>query len=91
VRVYDWNIWLEQHIPYYEADRLRAQYSVDPPQVLLEIDILDRHRRNTTWDDANQLLEKYNAKPVFLSRDTHQKWYWAFWDNRQALIAVIML
>lgn len=91
MRVHDWNTWLEQHIPYYEADRLRAQYSDCPPQVILEIDILDRHRKSTSWEQANQQLEKYDATPVFLSGDTHQKWYWAFWDRKQALIAVIVL
>jgi hypothetical protein len=62
--------------------------------VVLEIDIFDRFRRDPNWGDwesINSRLEQYHSEPLFLERDTRQKWYWAFWDNKEALIAVIVL
>ena len=94
MQVIDWNEWLDQHIPYYEADRFRTQYRDRPPCVVLEIDIFDRFQRGPNWGDwesINSRLEQYHTESVFLERDTRQKWYWAFWDNKEALIAVIVL
>jgi hypothetical protein len=33
----------------------------------------------------------YQAEPVFQDTDTHQRWYWAFWNHHEALVAVIRL
>jgi len=34
---------------------------------------------------------RYRAEPIFLDNDTAQRWYWAFWDRDEALLAVIKL
>jgi hypothetical protein len=94
VRVIDWNDWLDQHIPYYEVDRFRTQYRDRPPCVVLEIDIFDRVNHGAEWREwefVNARFEQYETEPLFLERDTRQKWYWAFWNNKEALLAVIVL
>lgn len=98
MRVTPWHEWLDQHIPYYEAERLRSQYQHRPPQVVLELSAADRHQLNgskssTTdaWLLANGQFKKYHAEPIFLTADSHQKWFWAFWDQQEALVALLKL
>ena len=98
MRVTPWTEWLDQHIPYYEAERLRSQYQHHPPQVILELSIKDRFSVNgakssTTdaWSLTNEQFEKYQSEPIFLTSDTHQKWFWAFWKEKDVLIAIMML
>jgi hypothetical protein len=98
VRVTPWTEWLDRHIPYYEAERLRSLYQHRPPQVVLELSVVDRHRYNhpktpatDAWLSANAQFNQYQTEPIFLTSDTHQRWFWAFWDKQEALVAVIML
>ena len=94
MQIIDWETWLDRHIPYYEVERFQTQYEINPPQVVLGINVLDRHRNKQTllyWHEANAKLSTYNTAPLFLERDTHQIWYWAFWDKNQALVALMML
>jgi len=94
VQIIDWEFWLDQHIPYYEAARFRTQYETNPPQVVLEISAVDRYNNEWSfinWDCTNEKLSNYNTTALFLQRDTHQMWYWAFWDKNQVLMAIIIL
>ena len=61
---------------------------------------MDRNRRVglrgfawSTWEamDADIRALRYRAEPVFLDNDTHQRWYWVFWDANEALMAVMRL
>lgn len=98
MRVIPWIEWLDRHIPYYEAERLRSQYRRRPPQVVLELSISDRYRSNgakssTTdaWLLTNGQFDRYQCEPIFLTSDTHQKWFWAFWQEKDALVAVMKM
>lgn len=94
MRVIPWTEWLDKHIPYYEAERFRKEFETNPPQVVLEIDIVDRFNRGPSWRDwhtVNDLFEKYHTEPLFLERDTRQKWYWAFWNEKDVLLVLMML
>jgi len=42
--VVDWATWLDQHIPYYEANRLRTLYQRDTPAEVLCVSA--SHRSN---------------------------------------------
>jgi hypothetical protein len=47
----------------------------------------------TNWEAMDNRINNlgYRAEPVFQDTDTHQRWYWVFWDQDEALIAVIRL
>jgi len=100
MQVIDWPTWLERHIPYYEKQKQQNRYYDNPPESVLVVDPIDRNRRVghrgfawSTWEamDTDIRTLRYRAEPVFLDNDTHQRWYWAFWDANEALMAVIRL
>jgi len=100
MQVIDWPTWLERHIPYYEKQKQQNRYYTNPPESVLVVDPIDRNRRVghrgfawSTWEamDTDIRTLRYRAEPVFLDNDTHQRWYWAFWDANEALMAVIRL
>jgi hypothetical protein len=95
-----WDEWLDQHIPYYERQKQADRYYNNPPESVLVVDPMDRNRRVglrgfawSTWEamDADIQSLHYRAEPVFLDTDTHQRWYWVFWDANEALMAVMKL
>jgi hypothetical protein len=100
MQIVTWSEWLDQHIPYYEQQRQLDQYRNEPPQSILIIDPTDRNKRvsqygfvGSTWDAmANEIKSlNFQTEPVFLETDTHQRWYWAFWNQKEALIAILKL
>ena len=98
MQVVAWHDWLDQHIPYYEREKQSKKYIDDLPAVVLIIDSVDRNRLVdvkgfTNWETMENRINDlgYRAEPVFRDTDTHQRWYWAFWNHQEALIAVIRL
>ena len=100
MQVVSWPDWLERHIPYYERKKQQDRYYNNPPESVLIIDPVDRNRRVgqrgfawSTWEamDTDIRALKYRVEPVFLDTDTHQRWYWTFWNQDEALMAVIRL
>jgi hypothetical protein len=100
MQVATWSDWLERHIPYYEKQKQVDRYYDNPPAAVLVVDPVDRNRRVghrgfawSTWEAMDNDIRdlRYRAEPVFLDNDTHQRWYWAFWDRDEALLAVIKL
>jgi hypothetical protein len=98
MQVVDWSTWLDRHIPYYEKQRQQDRYYDNPPACILIIDPVDRNRLVgvkgfTNWEAMKNRIDDlgYQAEPVFLDTDTHQRWYWVFWDANEALMAVIRL
>jgi hypothetical protein len=100
MQVASWHDWLDCHIPYYERDKQYKKYVDDLPASVLIIDPMDRNRRVdrggfvwSTWEVVNQDIQSFDfrTEAVFLDNDTHQRWYWAFWNHQEALIAVIRL
>ena len=98
MQVIAWSDWLDRHIPYYEKQKQIQQHAVDPPVSILVIDPVDRNRLVgvkglTNWEAMDNRINHlgYRVKPVFLDTDTHQRWYWAFWNRDEALLAVIRL
>jgi hypothetical protein len=93
-----WSDWLERHIPYYEQQRQRDNFGGAPPASMLIVDAVDRNRLVgvkgfNNWEAMDNRIKNlgYQAEPVFLETDTHQRWYWAFWNEQEALMAVIKL
>jgi len=100
MQVVEWPTWLERHIPYYEKQKQQDRFYDNPPESVLIVDPMDRNRRVglrgfawSTWEamDTEIRALRYRAEPVFLDTDTLQRWYWAFWDRDEALLAVIKL
>jgi hypothetical protein len=100
MQVIDWPTWLDCHIPYYEKAKQIARYADNPPEAVLVVDPVDRNRRVagagfawSTWEAMDNSIQdlKYWAEPIFLDTDTHQRWYWAFWNQSEALVAVLRL
>jgi len=98
VQIVTWHNWLDQHIPYYEKERQQNCFLNDPPDSVLVVDPVDRNRLVgvkgfTNWEAMETRINNlgYQTKAVFLDNDTHQRWYWAFWNQHEALIAVMRL
>jgi len=100
MKIVSWHEWLDKHIPYYEAERHRNRFLDNPPQSILIINPADRatllksHGLNwSNWDTThNQIVDTgYDSSPLFLERDTNGLWYWAFWNEKEALMTVIRL
>jgi hypothetical protein len=100
MQVVEWPTWLERHIPYYEKQKQIDRYYDNPPTSVLIVDPVDRNRRVglrafawSTWEamDTDIRALRYRAEPIFLDNDTHQRWYWVFWDANEALMAVMRL
>jgi hypothetical protein len=105
MKLLPWLQWLDEHIPYYEAERLGSLYRDNPPAVVLVIAPLDRVPESNTgvtvpksrgllnWEEyiTDTRLIEHGALPVFLENDSRQEWYWAFWDANEALMAVMKL
>ncbi len=105
MKLLPWPQWLDEHIPYYEAERFRSQYRDNPPVVVLVVGPRDRVPERGTvsvvhktrgllnWEEyvGDSKLVEHGAFPLFLENDTRQEWYWAFWDEHEALIAVMKL
>jgi hypothetical protein len=95
-----WTDWLDSHIPYYEKQRQQDLYCLDPPVAVLVVDPVDRNRRVvqrgfawSTWEAMDNDIRalQHRAEPIFLDTDTHQRWYWVFWQHDEALLAVLKL
>ena len=100
MQVVTWATWLDQHIPYYEKNKQINRYADNPPEAVMIVDPVDRNRRVaradfawSTWEAMDNSIRDlaYLAEPVFLDTDSHQRWYWAFWNQNEALLAVIKL
>ena len=95
MKLLSWHDWLDKHIPYYEAERHRTRFLDNPPQVVLVISITDRQATAfwKNWEDVSDRIDmlNYQCSPIFLERDTHQKWYWAFWNEQEALMTLLKL
>ena len=100
MQVVAWPTWLERHIPYYEKQKQQDRFYDNPPESVLIVDPMDRNRRVglrgfawSTWEamDADIRALRYRAEPVFLDNDTHQRWYWVFWNADEALLTVLRL
>lgn len=104
MKLVTWNEWLDKHIPYYEAERHRNRYLDNPPQVVLIVypydDIRNHQVESRTarrWEDHDTISEKLESDPkikmaaIFLERDTRQEWYWAFWNENEALLSMMKL
>jgi hypothetical protein len=98
VQIVTWHNWLDQHIPYYEKERQQNCFLNDPPDSVLVVDPVDRNRLVgvkgfTNWEAMDNRINDlgYQTKAIFLDNDTHQRWYWAFWNQHEALIAVMRL
>lgn len=99
MKLVSWNEWLDKHIPYYEAERHRNRFCDNPPQSVLIVSITDRFVRHIpgsireTWDDLHNKIENFGFQfaPLFLERDTHQEWYWAFWNEHEALLSLLKI
>lgn len=98
MKIVSWHEWLDKHIPYYEAERLKRIYQDNPPITIM---ILNPHDRihvfrscgvtYLNWDSAHELLvdSGIQSRPLFLERDTNGLWYWAFWSEKEALMTVL--
>ena len=95
-----WTEWLDRHIPYYEKNKQQPRYADNPPASVLVVDPVDRykgagHRHPpwVTWETMDNQIRDfgYQTEPVFLDNDTHQRWYWAFWSEKEAVLAVMRL
>ena len=99
MQIVAWNDWLDRHIPYYEKARQHRSYESDPPAVVIVLDPIDRSRRKSrpmipsVWESYNTEIKKlgYRCTAIFLDNDTHQRWYWAFWNEQEALVTVLKL
>jgi hypothetical protein len=105
MKLLPWPQWLDEHIPYYEAERLRPLHQDNPPAVVLVVEPRDRIPERGTisvvhktrgllnWEEyiTDTKLLEHGALPLFLESDSRQEWYWAFWDANEALIAVMKL
>lgn len=100
MQVVTWSAWLDHHIPYYQKHKQIQRYADTPPACVLIVTPVDRNRRAThdtftwtRWDDMDNRINElgYRVSPLFLDTDTHQRWYWAFWSQDEALMAVIRL
>jgi hypothetical protein len=107
MKLISWDEWLDKHIPYYEADRHREIMRSDPPQSVLivtptdkitvsgAISALANHYANKkdyeTISEQIVRFAKHRVEPLFLERDTKQCWYWAFWNENDALSLVIRI
>ena len=99
MKLVSWTEWLDQHIPYYEAERHRKRFATNPPESVLIMTIVDRQIQHvpgpiwSTWDNINERLQAYHGRysPLFLQSDSHQEYYWAFWDRDEALLALLKL
>lgn len=99
MKLIDWSEWLDKHIPYYEADKLRNRFSLRPPVCVLVVTVQDRNR--TTQSRHSMSWEQINTKifsaadgqcsPIFLTSDTAQLWLWVFWDQAVALFTMMQL
>jgi hypothetical protein len=99
--VVDWATWLDQHIPYYEAQRLGTLYQRDPPAEVLCISAAQRlnrtheilGQRGRAWEYTDGFINGrgFRVEPIFLERDTHGQWYWAFWQKGAGLMVVLGL
>jgi hypothetical protein len=67
----------------------------NPPQVVLVIAVIDRHAATfwKNWEEVSNRIDilNYQSSPLFLERDTHQNWYWAFWNEQEALMTLLKL
>lgn len=97
MKLLTWSQWLDDHIPYFEAERHRKHFFDAPPTVVLVVEPNDRlSSRRTglrTWDEylVDTKLMDHGAVPLFLENDARQEWYWAFWNRNEALMAVMKL
>jgi hypothetical protein len=100
MKIVSWSDWLDQHIPYYQVEKQKNRYADNPPEAILIVDPVDRNRRVnhrgfawSTWEVMDNDIRKlnYQAEPIFLDNDTHQRWYWAFASQKEALMAIIKL
>lgn len=99
MKIVSWQEWLDKHIPYYEAERHKKRFLDNPPLCVLIVYIMDRAVRHPhgqpweSWEDLNIRINGLNhlCSPLFLERDTRQEWYWAFWNENEALISVMKL
>lgn len=99
MRLVPWYEWLDDLNPYYDRDRNEKRFISDPPQVVLVIDIHDRsvkHIPGPVWDSWSASNDKiqsfgYRCTPLFLERDTLQEYYWAFWDEGEAMLALLQI
>jgi hypothetical protein len=100
MQLVSWSDWLDRHIPYYEQQRQRDNFGDSPPVSILIIDPVDRNRlaaqkgfAGSTWEATSSQIANlgYVSQPVFLNNDTHQRWYWGFWNEQHALMAVLKL
>ena len=95
MKLLSWHDWLDKHIPYYEAERHRTRFLDNPPQVVLVIAITDRQATAfwKNWEEVSDRIDtlNYQSSPLFLERDTHQNWYWAFWNEQEALMSLLKL
>jgi hypothetical protein len=95
MKLLSWHDWLDKHIPYYEAERHRTRFLDNPPQVVLVIAVIDRQATTfwKNWEDVSNRIDtlNYQSSPLFLERDTHQNWYWAFWNEQEALMTLLKL
>jgi hypothetical protein len=100
LKLLDWTDWLDNHIPYYEAEPLRSGLINDPPACVLLIypsDLIrDRgnNKNGLIWDQVCDKISQVSPgrnRPIFLISDTDQIWVWAFWDQHSALFTLIQL
>lgn len=102
MKLVSWQEWLDKHIPYYEAERHKNRFLDNPPEVVLIIYPQDDLRKRQShvnktwvdWEEISQNLISHTQKkstPLFLERDTRQEWYWAFWDQNDALVSMLKL
>jgi hypothetical protein len=100
MKIISWHDWLEKTIPYYEKDKQSSRFADNPPECVLIINPSDRAESNlakginwSNWDTChNQLIDTgYKMCPLFLERDAHGKWYWAFWSKHEALLTILQL
>lgn len=99
MKIVSWQEWLDKHIPYYEAEKHRKRFLDNPPHSVLIIYVTDRAVRHIpgtireTWEDIHNKMVDYELEftPLFLERDTHQEWYWAFWNEHDPLLCVLKM
>lgn len=107
MKLISWDEWLDKHIPYYEADRHRELWGSDPPQSVLIISppdkikvnsfvtaIANHHSKKKDYETVSEQISKFakcQTKPLFLERDTRQEWYWAFWNEHDALLCMFKM
>jgi hypothetical protein len=104
MKLISWDEWLDSHIPYYESKKHRGRFYDNPPATVLIIYPYDTvrnkqivvrtARRWEDWDTVTNFIidnAKSKVSPLFLETDTNQQWYWAFWNESDALAVVIKL